>query len=90
MAHYYDPETGSGNISKASPEWKEIWDQARDNQTPDMHPLHAAYAEVNRRVAAGEHWTKCANCGSPYQMTAQWSNGTVCSSDCYSAFAASL
>lgn len=90
MAHYYDPETGSGNISKASPEWKEIWEQAKADETLTKHPLHAAYEEVNRRVAMGEHWAKCANCGTPYQMTPQWSDGTVCSSGCYSSFRDSL
>lgn len=86
MTHYYNEETGSNNISKASPEWKEIWDEAKNNQSPDRHPLHAAYEEVNRRIAAGESWAKCANCGSPYQLTMEWSNNTVCSLSCHNDY----
>lgn len=90
MAHYYNPETGSNNISKATQEWKEVWDRARDNETPLKHPLHAAYEEINTRVAQGEMWAKCANCGSPYQMTEEWSDGTVCSRNCHAAYVSYL
>jgi hypothetical protein len=58
---------------------------------PFAHPKHKAIAEINIRVRDhGEHWTKCANCGDPYQLTGDWHDGTVCSDGCYREFAASL
>ena len=50
---------------------------------PDAHPMHKHYAEINIGIRdRGERWVKCANCGRPYQLTEQWSNGTVCSARC--------
>lgn len=58
---------------------------------PTSHPIHKMYAEINIGIRdRGEHWSKCANCGEPYQLTESWSQGTVCSESCFSDFAASL
>lgn len=70
MRDQYDlmhEETGSGNISQATPEWKEVLAQARAMELQDgEYVLHKAYGIVNQRVAAGERWNKCMECGSPY------------------------
>jgi hypothetical protein len=84
------PETGSSNISKASPEWTEVLGAARAAHTGDGYVLHEAYAAINERVAAGEAWAKCANCGSPYQLTEQWGDMTVCSSNCFTEYCSYL
>ncbi len=58
---------------------------------PLSHPKHKAYAAINIGIRdRGESWAKCANCGDPYQLTEQWSNGTVCSESCEREFAADL
>jgi len=85
MSDEYDaehPETGSGNISKATDEWKQVLDQARANDL-DGYTLHHAYALINEQVAEGIPWAKCANCGSPYRMDQDGAGDTVCSSDCF-------
>lgn len=58
---------------------------------PASHPKHRAIAAINIRVRDhGEHWAKCANCGDLYQLTNEWSDGTVCCESCFDAFSASL
>lgn len=58
---------------------------------PDAHPIHKVYAAINIGIRdRGEHWSKCANCGDPYQLTEEWGDSTVCSERCYSAFASWL
>lgn len=58
---------------------------------PDAHPVHKVYASINIGIRdRGEHWSKCANCGVPYQLTERWGNSTVCSQSCEGEFAASL
>lgn len=51
---------------------------------PDAHPIHKMYAEINIGIRdRGERWTKCANCGEPYQLIENhWTNETVCNEDC--------
>lgn len=54
---------------------------------PDAHPLHKMYAEINIGIRdRGERWAKCANCGEPYMLTAEWSETTVCSDTCFDEF----
>lgn len=79
-------DTGSGNISKATIEWAQIYHQAKQDAAPDQHPLHRAYELINEQVANGQPWAKCANCGSPYKLTEHWGNDTVCSESCASAY----
>jgi hypothetical protein len=69
-------ETGSSNISKATPEWAEKLEQAIQLQAQgDGRPLiHIATELVN---ASGEQWSKCPNCGSPFLGTR-----TLCSDVC--------
>lgn len=71
MTDTYDiqyPDTGSSNISKATPEWKEKLEQARAAYVPGMTVLHEAYKLVNQEVRDGKFiWDKCMNCGSPYR-----------------------
>jgi hypothetical protein len=58
---------------------------------PDAHPKHKMYAAINIGIRdRGEHWSKCANCGEPYQLTAEWGDTTVCCKSCFDAFTASL
>lgn len=62
-----------------------------DAVDPDAHPLHKMYAAINIGIRdRGEQWSKCANCGDPYMLTEDWSDGTVCSERCWNQFAASL
>lgn len=50
---------------------------------PDAHPIHRMYAAINIGIRdRGEHWSKCANCGEPYQLTEEWFSDTVCSDRC--------
>lgn len=50
---------------------------------PNAHPIHKAYAEINVGIRdRGEHWSKCANCGNPYQLTEEWSTSEICSELC--------
>jgi hypothetical protein len=50
---------------------------------PNAHPIHKAYAAINVGIRdRGEHWSKCANCGNPYQLTEEWSASEICSELC--------
>jgi hypothetical protein len=50
---------------------------------PTAHPIHKVYAEINIGIRdRGEKWSKCANCGEPYQLTEEWSDTTICSNEC--------
>ena len=54
-------------------------------------PIHKLYAAINIGIRdRGEHWAKCANCGTLYQLTDEWSEGTVCSQRCWDKFRYSL
>lgn len=61
--------TGSGNISKASPEWKNILDHARSEPSTEQYVLQEAYKRINAQVKSGIPWSKCMNCGSPFLGT---------------------
>lgn len=80
--HY---ETGSSNISKATPEWQEILRQVRQDLTSNHahgYVLHTAYALVNEQTKNDVPWCKCMNCGSPYIMTNTHKHGNICSDEC--------
>lgn len=83
------PETGSGNIRKASPEWKEVLAQAREiheNAEPDTLVLHIAFRLVNEQVQQQQvAWHKCQECGTPYRETS-WGSDTMCSDECAEAY----
>lgn len=50
---------------------------------PNAHPIHKMYAEINIGVRdRGERWSKCFNCGVPYQLTPEWDDANVCSTSC--------
>lgn len=96
---YYDDEhqeTGSANISKATPEWSAVLAEARAERQnlleaglgggPDDYVLHRAYGIVNRQQATGTPWGKCTNCGSPYKRDSEGADETVCSSTCWQEF----
>lgn len=56
---------------------------------PDAHPLHTVYALINKDVRDnGAEWSKCANCGFPYRLSEEWSDGTVCSPRCFRDYTA--
>lgn len=56
---------------------------------PDAHPVHKMYAEINIGIRdRGEVWSKCSNCGQPYQVTEERSDLTVCSESCGREYAA--
>jgi len=58
---------------------------------PNSLQVHRMYAEINVGIRdRGEQWSKCANCGEPYQWTEDWSESTVCSQRCFDEFSASL
>lgn len=58
---------------------------------PNAHPTYKRYAAINIGIRdRGEQWSKCANCGEPYQLTEQWDSATVCSETCGSEFTDSL
>jgi len=58
---------------------------------PDAHPIHKMYAEINIGIRdRGEHWSKCPNCGIPYQITETWGDATFCSEGCQDEFTADL
>jgi len=77
-------ETGSSNISKATPEWAEKLDQAAAMQAAgdDRYLIHIATALVNEEAVAGIPWTKCMNCGSPFKIVLPWTDATLCSEAC--------
>jgi transposase len=54
---------------------------------PDAHPIHKMYATINIGIRdRGERWSKCPNCGEPYQLTEEWGDSTVCSPECFEDF----
>lgn len=58
---------------------------------PEAPMIHKVYAMINIGVRdRGEQWAKCPNCGDPYMITEEWSNGTVCSERCGAEFIASI
>jgi hypothetical protein len=58
---------------------------------PNAHPLHKMYAEINVGIRdRSERWSKCANCGLPYQLTEEWVASDVCSTECESDYLAYL
>lgn len=55
---------------------------------PYSHPKHVAYALINIGIRdRGERWSKCCNCGEPYQLTAAWGDMTTCSESCSNGYA---
>ena len=71
-------ETGSGNIAKASPEWKNILDHARREPSGERYVLTEAYKRVNAQVKQGIPWSKCMDCGTPFIGVSDH-----CDNDCY-------
>lgn len=58
---------------------------------PEAHPIHKMYAEINIGIRdRGERWSKCPNCGQPYQLTEEWSNDSICSDRCAAEYVAYL
>lgn len=58
---------------------------------PNSHPIHKRYAAINIGIRdRGESWSKCANCGEPYQLTAEWSADGICSQACHDDYVAYL
>lgn len=54
---------------------------------PGSHPVHRQIAAINIGVRdRGERWSKCANCGQPYQLSEAWTNETVCGEPCFNAY----
>lgn len=93
MTDFYDGlhhETGSSNVSKATPEWQEKLTAARTLYDDTESVLHIAYRLVNEAVATGEHWAKCTDCGSPYRISEAWHDETVCSQDCWDRYSSYL
>jgi hypothetical protein len=88
MSDPYDlqhTETGSSNISKATPEWQEKLALARTLNDGSEPVLHTAYHLVNEAVGRGESWAKCLDCGSPFR-----GSGEFCSPECGEAFTLDL
>lgn len=88
MIDEYDaqhPETGSSNISKATPEWTAVLEEARRNYDGVGYVLHDAYAIVSEQVKAGIPWFKCMNCGSPYRADREGASVDSCSDGCWDA-----
>lgn len=57
----------------------------------DAHPTHKRYAEINVGIRdRGERWSKCVNCGEPYQLAPGWNDSMVCSVSCDREFADDL
>lgn len=86
MIDEYDaqhPETGSSNISKATPEWTAVLEEARRNYDGVGYVLHDAYAIVSEQVKAGIPWFKCMNCGSPYRADREGASVDSCSPQCW-------
>lgn len=75
-------------MSQEQPEDHEIvamtktYAQTRDGE----YVIHLAFAEINRQGAAGRQWTKCPNCGEPYPLDREGSDGTVCSPECFQEY----
>jgi len=82
-------ETGSSNISKATPEWQAILKQAReaianDGQNYAGHTIEVAYYIVNQQNDQQKIWDKCENCGSPYHVDKSDATNVelYCSAEC--------
>lgn len=56
-------------------------------QFPGFIQYNEAGADDPRRKY---HRATCANCGERYLITPEWSDGTVCSQQCYTQYAAYL
>lgn len=70
---------------------RETYDPDAILADPEAHPVHAMYAAINVDIRDnGARWRKCANCGEPYRLTAEWSSETVCGDVCADEFHASL
>lgn len=74
--------TGSANISRATQEWSEVLEEARQRYDGYEPLIHIAYSIVNEQVRAGIPWNKCPNCGSPYRTDREGCSGTLCSERC--------
>lgn len=84
--HAEHQETGSSNISQASPEWRKVLDEAERIQAdsrPNDYVVHVAYELVNQQVATGVAWNKCSECGSPYRLDSEASSSSHCSPSCF-------
>ena len=56
---------------------------------PESHPIHRMYAFINIGIRdRGERWSKCHDCGIPYQLTEEWGDTGACSPACRNAYAA--
>lgn len=56
---------------------------------------HLAYVEINARVAAGQSWAKCMDCGNPFRAdqhrpSESGASGAFCSEVCERAYLASM
>lgn len=68
-----------------NPAWGADYDPLTILANPGSEPEHELIALVNLRIAMhpDEEWGKCANCGFTYRH----GNDTVCSDECWKAFA---
>jgi hypothetical protein len=83
------PTTGSGNISRATPEWLEVLAIARERCVEVGDPvLHMAYQIINEQTFMGIQWAKCPNCGSPFRMDREGAGDTLCSDTCFDEYSA--
>jgi len=58
---------------------------------PAAHPVHKVYAAINIGIRdRGERWSKCANCGQPYQLTEERDREPLCSPGCDREYTAYL
>lgn len=54
---------------------------------PSAPVVHKIYAAINIGIRdRGERWSKCANCGEPYQLNEEWKDETVCSQSCFQSY----
>lgn len=54
---------------------------------PHAHPIQRMYAAINVGIRdRGEQWSKCANCGDPYQITEAWSALESVSKSCHRSY----
>lgn len=60
------------------------YDRTRDGE----FIVHLAYDEINRQGSEGRQWAKCPNCGNPYPLDKPGAGDTVCSTECFEAYAA--
>ena len=76
--------------------WEEHLDHGRlvaqalnEGGTYDVDPLHMAYALANAETLAGTaFWSKCPNCGNPYNGAQEGANDTTCSRACWDVYLA--